>query len=233
MCITRTLRQGVILIAALWCALLASSQSTSAARLDDDGDVSAELASKGKQGQAVARARQQVLAMLRQPNGCLAWFQESDPDPAGVFRSLHFELESTGSAVIYSMRNAQDHQIFQHPWAARAEESDGRGSTIHLNGNGPFFNRTSQIMRLDPSGTIAWPGGNHLLTISGYAGDTPEAQIIILLHELGHIIGRLPEDNGSWDGRSAQNTAEVVRHCKSATSAAARQTLRSALSTSH
>jgi hypothetical protein len=186
----------------------------------------------GKQGQAIARARQQVLAMLQQQDGCLAWFQESDPDPAGVFRSLHYELESTGSAVIYSMRNAQDHQIFQHPWAARAEESVGRGSTIHLNGNGPFFNRTSQIMRLDPSGTIAWPGGNHLLTISGFAGDTPEAQIIILLHELGHIIGRLPEDNGSWDGRSARNTAEVVRHCKSAASAAARQTLRSANSTS-
>ncbi len=34
------------------------------------------------------------------------------------------------------------------------------------------------------------PGGNRLLVVSSYAGNTPEAQITILLHELGHIIGR-------------------------------------------
>jgi predicted Zn-dependent protease len=65
------------------------------------------------------------------------------------------------------------------------------------------------------------PRGNLTLTISTYNGDTPEAQITILLHELGHIIGRLPEDDESWDGRSLRNTAEVSRHCKIETRAAA------------
>src|SRR5712671_4800530 len=69
--------------------------------------------------------------------------------------------------------------------------------------------------------TFAWPAGNRMLTISSYNGDTPEAQITILLHELGHIIGRLPEDHDSWDGRSLRNTSEVSRHCKSETRAAA------------
>jgi hypothetical protein len=65
------------------------------------------------------------------------------------------------------------------------------------------------------------PAGNRLLVISSYAGNTPEAQITILLHELGHIIGRLPEDDDSWDGRSIRNISEVSRHCKTETRAAA------------
>ncbi len=60
-----------------------------------------------------------------------------------------------------------------------------------------------------------------MLTISSYNGNTPEVQITILLHELGHIIGRLPEDDDSRDGRSIRNTSEVSRHCKSETRAAA------------
>src|ERR1700693_1994947 len=65
--------------------------------------------------------------------------------------------------------------------------------------------------------------GNLMLTISSYNGNTPEAQITILLHELGHLIGRLPEDDDSWDGRSLRNTSDVSRHCKSETRAAARK----------
>ena len=55
----------------------------------------------------------------------------------------------------------------------------------------------------------------HWLNVGFYDGDTPEARVAILLHELGHIIGRLPEDNDSWDGESSRNTMEVLQHCKS------------------
>jgi hypothetical protein len=81
-------------------------------------------------------------------------------------------------------------------------------------------------MQLDPAGMFAWPAGNFMLTISSYNGDTPEAQITILLHELGYIIGRLPEDEDSWDGRSIRNTSEVSRHCKTETRAAANNSSR-------
>jgi hypothetical protein len=57
--------------------------------------------------------------------------------------------------------------------------------------------------------------GNRVLTVGGFAGNTPEAQIVMLLHELAHVIGRIPEDNDSWDGRSTRNSEEVVRNCKS------------------
>src|SRR5258708_19672429 len=95
----------------------------------------------------------------------------------------------------------------------RSIEKGGRDSTIQLNANGPFFNHTSRIMQLDPGGMFMRPSGNLMLTISSYNGDTPEAQITILLHELGHIIGRLPEDDDSWDVRSSPNTSHALPHC--------------------
>ena len=176
-----------------------------------------------------ARAREQVLEILQPGNACSAWFQEADPDATEVFRSLHFELEVAGTSYVYSVRDSVRGQLFKHPWAARTTENGGRNSVIQLNGNGPFFNRTSRIMQLDPGGTFAWPAGNFMLTISSYNGDTPEAQITILLHELGHIIGRLPEDDDSWDGRSFRNTSEVSRHCKSETRAAAHNSSRGSI----
>jgi predicted HD phosphohydrolase len=61
--------------------------------------------------------------------------------------------------------------------------------------------------------------------VGSYSGNTAEAQIAILLHELGHIVGRLPDDSDSWDGRSSQNTLEILSHCKPEIRAAARRKL--------
>jgi len=108
-------------------------------------------------------------------------------------------------------------------------EFAGRGATIRLNANGPFFNRTSPIKQRDSGAQLVWPNGNRMLMISNYSGGTPEAQITILLHELGHIIGRLPEDDDSWDGQSSRNTSEVLRHCKNETRAAAHNSPRGSI----
>ena len=106
-------------------------------------------------------------------------------------------------------------QVYKHPWGARSIENDGRSSTIVLNVKGPFFSRASLVMQQGPTGMGARPSGYRLLLIASYTGNTPKAQVTILLHELGHIIGRLPaEDGDSWDGRSSRNTSEVLRHCK-------------------
>ena len=183
--------------------------------------VALELSALGKQGDTIARARGQVIDILQHSNACTVWFQGADPDPAEVFRSLHFELEMRGPSYVYGMRDHERGLLFKHPWAARSTQHGGSNSTIQLNANGPFFNRTSIVMQLDPGGTLLRPDGSRLLTVSSYEGNTPEAQITILLHELGHIVGRLPEDADSWDSRSSRNTAEVQRHCKNQTRAAA------------
>ncbi len=225
------LRQRVIISAALACTLFASSPSYSLTASKYDDRTVLELSALGKQGDTIARAREQVLEILQQGNTCTAWFQGADPDPAEVIRSLHFALETKGPSYVYGIRDSHGGQFFKHPWAARSVENGGRDSTILLNANGPFFNRTSVVLQLDPRGMPHRPDGNRLLRVSSYEGNTSEAQITILLHELGHIIGRLPEDADSLDGRSSRNTSEVLRHCKTETRAAAHNSERHLLST--
>ena len=218
---TFELGRRVIAATVLAYILFASSPSYSVSASKFDDRAALELSALGKQGDMIARAREQVLEILQQGNACTAWFQGADPDPAEVVRSLRFALEMRGPSYIYGIRDSHGEQFFKHPWAARSIENGGRDSTILLNANGPFFNRTSVVMQLGPRGMPALPNGNRLLTISSYEGNTAEAQITILLHELGHIIGRLPEDGDSLDGRSSRNTSEVLRHCKTETRAAA------------
>ena len=83
----------MIVAAALACTLFASSPSYSVSASKFDDRVVLELSALGKQGDTIARAREQVLEVLQQGNACTAWFQGADPDPAEVVRSLHFALE--------------------------------------------------------------------------------------------------------------------------------------------
>jgi hypothetical protein len=213
--------------AVLSCALFLPSPTLSECKPDVDERVVLELSALGKPGEEIVRARGQVLEILEQDSACTAWFKQSDPDPAEVFRSLHFELERSGPSQVYGRRDPGRGLLFKDPWGAKSLERGGRNSVILLNANGPFFNRTSTVMQGDSEGAAARPNGSRLLLVSSYAGNTPEAQIVILLHELGHITERLPEDDDSWDGRSSRNTAEVLRHCKAETRAAARNNWKS------
>lgn len=197
-----------------WCLWHTPVQADSKRTSNYEERVAQELSLWGKRGDAVARAREQVLEILEPRNACSAWFEEANSAPADVFRSARFELEVEGTSYVYSVRDSVRGQLFKHPWAARTTQNAGRNAIIQLNSNGPFFNHTALIMQLTPGGLLALPAGKLMLTISNYTGDTPEARITILLHELGHILGRLPEDDDSWDGRSFRNTSEVLRHCK-------------------
>jgi hypothetical protein len=85
---------------------------------------------------------------------------------------------------------------------------------VEINPAGPFFVLSLPIMEVGGGAGLPSHEGNRVLTVGGFAGDTPEAQIVMLLHELAHVIGRIPEDNDSWDGRSTRNSEEVVRNCK-------------------
>ena len=179
----------------------------------EDDSIQLELAAMAKRGGTIRRVREQALAILQAENACSAWFREADPEPSVVLRSLHYEIVVEKASFVFRIADGQGGKRIKHPWGARTTENGGRNSNVTLNGNGAFFNAFSPVMDLDQSGTIARPGGFHLLTIASFKGNTAEAQIIILLHELGHIIGRLPEDDDSWDGRSSLNSKEVVRHC--------------------
>jgi hypothetical protein len=221
------LRRWAITAAVLLWVLFAPSRSYSQCATSDDGRVALELANLGKQGDTIARARRQTLEILQNRNGCTTWFQEADPNPAEVFGSLHLELEIKGPKFIYGIKDSEGQLYFKHPWAAESFEHGGRNSILILNANGAFFKRVSMIMQVDGEGRPPRFAGFRELVVPPYAGDTPEAQITILLHELGHITGRLPADHDPGDDRSSRNTSELLRHCNAEVRAAARNDARS------
>jgi hypothetical protein len=178
--------------------------------------VSAELASMGRRGATIARARERTMIILRAESGCAEWFEDSTPEAADVFESLHYELVESRdeSASIVHLRVGLDAELWKNPWAAMSFEHGGKNSTIRLNTHGAFFKGVSPVIGMDPQRWLQPGIGHRVLRVASYSGDTLQAQVTILLHELGHIIGRIPEDSDSWDGRSGENTAEVLRHCK-------------------
>ncbi len=216
-------RRRAIAAAALLWALFVPSRSYSQCATSDDGRVALELANLGKQGDTIARARKQTLEILQNRNACSAWFQEADSASAEVFLSLHLELEIKGPKFIYGVKDGEGQLYFKHPWAAESFEHGGRNSILILNANGAFFKRASMVMQVDGEGRPPRFAGFRELVVPPYDGNTPEAQITILLHELGHVTGRLPADHDPGDDQSARNTSELLRHCKAQVRVATRK----------
>ena len=175
--------------------------------------VALELAIMGKRGAIVEDVRERTIAVLQASDSCAEWYEQSNPDVADVFRSLHYSIEDDQPSYTLRRYDYRGVQLLKNPWAAHAIQYGGRESTVHLNINGPFFRRISPVLDL---GSRRWisPISHTRLGVAEFSGDTTEAQIAILLHELGHVIGRLPLDTDSWDGQSSRNTVEVLRHCK-------------------
>jgi P2-related tail formation protein len=187
----------------------------------DDELVAMDLADLGKRGQTIAKVREQVLEILETENGCSAWFQGVDPDPAATFRSARFVVDEMGQREVYARKMPGDLEFFKHPYVASSIQNAGRNAVIQLNANGAFFVKISRVLEQPQPGEIVRLARLHGLTVASYEGDTPMAQITTVLHELGHITGRIPEDDDSWPSQSERNTEEVLRYCKSEITAAA------------
>jgi hypothetical protein len=187
----------------------------------DDDWIQSELAAMDKRGDTIRRVREQTLAILQTENGCSAWFREADPDAAVVFRSLHYEIGEDRTTYVFRKPDGTGRHLFKQPWGARSIEHGGGNSTVGLNPNGAFFNSAMPVMELDRDGKLVRFEGFHSLGVASFWGNSTGAQTMMLLHELGHLIGRLPEDDDSWDGRSSLNTKEVLRHCEQAIRAVA------------
>jgi hypothetical protein len=186
-----------------------------AENLPGEGErVPVELAAMGKRGATIVRAREQVLTILQTDSGCSAWFEDTNPAATETFRSLHYEIVESESLNTLHLHDGYGAELWKNPWAATSYEFGGKNSTIRLNANGAFFKGVSPVVDLGPPRWLQPPIGHRVLRVAWFSGNTQPAQITILLHELGHVIGRIPEDSDSWDGRSAENTTEVLRHCK-------------------
>jgi hypothetical protein len=201
---------AIVLFGALLGPRPASSQ---AAPIENGGAVKQRKSTKSEVELQHARAR--ALAILRGDNGCSVWFRETDPDAAAVFESLRIDIAGKSREFVLRTTDARGVHSYKHPWGARSNQLAGPGSLVEVNPEGPFFMLSLPVADGGRGGAqFHYYGGFRTLTVGGFPGDSLEAQITILLHELAHVIGRIPEDDDSWDGRSSRNTQVVLRNCR-------------------
>jgi hypothetical protein len=173
-----------------------------------------ELPTQRKQREVISTARERTLQILKGANACSAWFQEMDADPGDTFESVEIVPDESGPAYVRGVKEIGQPEVYKHPYVARTREWAGRNAIIELNANGAFFKRVSAVLEQDRKDGPIRPGGLHALQVASFSGNSVQAQVTTLLHEFGHIIGRLPEDDDSWNGESVRNTDEVLRHCR-------------------
>jgi hypothetical protein len=176
--------------------------------------VQEDLAARGKPGRKILRARERVLEILQTENVCSGWFREKDSNPADTFRTLNFEIDHKGENLVLESRSTDDLTIFRNPYVARVFQADGRYATITVNTNGAFFKPSANAVEIWKDGGLANYRGPRSTNVGPYTGDTMRAQVLVLLHEFGHVLDLLPIDENNVDGKSVQNTNEVLRFCR-------------------
>jgi hypothetical protein len=171
------------------------------------------LASLGRPGQKILRAREKALEILQTDNSCSAWFREKDPNPADIFRTLNYAVDRQGAGLILESRDS-GMTIFRYPYVAEVFQGDGRYATITINANGAFFNPMVSVVEVWKDGGPVANRTPRATGVGPYGGDTMHAQVLVLLHEFGHLVDLLPSDENDVDGKSVQNTNEVLRFCR-------------------
>jgi hypothetical protein len=221
-------RRAAVVIAAVACSLSSDSFAqfqirprTATTAIPED-PVRLRLLSLGSRGLAIDQARTRVTAILRADNSCGAWFREADPDAAAVFESLDFHVDE-GPKYVVTVKSASGETLLKHPYSASVSQNGGRNASIILNANGPFFAAVADILERDSPRAFTHFAGRRELRVGSYAGSTLPARITTLLHELGHVIGRLPDDSDELSGLSEQNTERVLHACRAEIKASARQ----------
>lgn len=172
------------------------------------------LASMGKTGQKILRARERVLEILQRENACSEWLQQKDANAAATFRTLQFAVDRHGEEVVHASRDPDSQYTFRDPYVAKVGQATGPYAIVTLNVEGAFFQAMAPVLLVSKEGGPARGSGARLINIGPYAGNSLAAQTLALLHEFGHVIDLLPTDFQNEDGKSVQNTTEVLRYCR-------------------
>jgi hypothetical protein len=176
--------------------------------------VPKDLAALGKPGKKILRARDRVLEILQTENACSEWFRQTDGNAAATFRTLDYAVDRHGEESVHAWRDVGSQFTYRDPYVATVGQATGAYATITLNVEGAFFQPQAPMLLVPKEGGPARNGGARLINIGPYPGNSLNAQTLALLHEFGHVINLLPLDFDNEDGKSVQNTAEVLRYCR-------------------
>ena len=176
--------------------------------------VKKDLATMGKTGQKILRARDRVLEILQTENSCSEWLQQKDANPAATFRTLSFVVDRHGEEIVHVSKDAASQYTYRDPYVAKVGQDTGAYATITLNAEGAFFQPAAPTVVVPKEGGLSRIGSPRPINIGPYTGDSAPAQTLALLHEFGHVIDLLPLDFENENGKSVQNTAEVLRYCR-------------------
>ena len=173
-----------------------------------------DLNGMGKQGQVILRARDKVLEILQTENTCSAWYRTTDPDAAATFRTLTFALDGKEDLYVRATPEPGGIQLIRSPYVAKVLQGERANATVIINLNGAFFFSMGTMVedRLE-GGPISFRGPRPI-QVGPYTGGSFRAQVLALLHEFGHVIDLLPVDRDDYEGKSRQNTADVLRACR-------------------
>ena len=168
----------------------------------------------GKQGLTILRARDKVLEILQTENACSDWYRAKDPNPAATFKTLAFALDRDSDLYVRATPESGGIQLIRSPYVAKVLQGDGLNSTVTINANGAFFLSMATVVddRLE-GGPVSFRGSRPI-GVGPYTGGSFRAQVVALLHEFGHVIDLLPSDHDDYEGKSRQNTTEVLRACR-------------------
>lgn len=173
-----------------------------------------DLHTMGKQGQTILRARDKVLEILQTENPCRDWYRTKDPDPGAVFRTVTFSIDRHGEVYVRKTPASAGIEMIYNPYVASVVQDGGANSTVVINANGAFFFPVAGLVEDQLRGAAVSFQGARSIQVGPYAGGSFRAQVLALLHELGHVIDLLPEDRDDRDGRSRQNTLDVLHACR-------------------
>lgn len=173
-----------------------------------------DLNTMGKRGQIILRARDKVLEILQTENACSAWYRTKDPNPAATFRTLTFALDRDGDVYARLIPESGGVQLIRNPYVARVLQGEGPSATVTINENGAFFFSVTNLVANRFEGGPLNFRGVRVTSVGPYSGGSFRAQVLALLHEFGHVIDLLPLDHDDYEGKSRQNTADVLRVCR-------------------
>jgi hypothetical protein len=173
-----------------------------------------DLNTMGKQGQVILRARDRVLQILQTENACADWYRTRNSDPAAVFRTLTYSVDRKGESYIRKGPATGGFEMIYNPYVASVEQDGGPDSTVIINANGAFFFPAASVVVDRLQGGPMTLHGTRWIQVGPYVGGSFRAQVVVLLHELGHVIDLLPEDREDREGKSRQNTLDVLNACR-------------------